>query len=154
MSRRLVGIDTTSEFGSLALVERGAVLEEIPLHAPDGFGHVLFPQLRRLMDRHGWTYESVEGFVAGAGPGSFTGVRVGIAAVKGLAEAAGARAAAISNLRALASHGASSTRAVFYDARRGEIYAALYDASLQPSLRRSWAPCPHGSPPCPPRLNS
>ena len=54
---RIVAIDTTSEFGSLALVEDGQVVEEMLLHSPDGFAHILFPQLVRLMDRHGWRFE-------------------------------------------------------------------------------------------------
>lgn len=124
-------MDTVSEHGSLALLEDGRVVEEMPLEAPDGFGHVLFGALQRLMDRHGWTHESVTGYAAGAGPGSFTGVRVGLAAVKGLAEAAGAKAAAVSNLRAMASFGTAGMRAPFYDARRSEVYGALYDDSLE-----------------------
>jgi tRNA threonylcarbamoyladenosine biosynthesis protein TsaB len=130
MRSRIVALDTSGEYGSLALLEDGQTVEEAPLHSPDGFGHVLFPQLHRLMQRHGWRHESVTGYVAGAGPGSFTGVRVGLAAVKGLAEAAGAKAAAISNLRAVASFGKEAVRAPFYDARRGEIYGGLFDDGL------------------------
>lgn len=125
---RIVAIDTASEFGSLALVEDGAVAEELPLHSPDGFGHVLFPQLDRLMRRHGWKYDKVDGYAAGSGPGSFTGVRVALAAVKGLAEASGAQAAAISNLQAMSLYGTAALRAPFFDARRGEIYAGLYSS--------------------------
>jgi tRNA threonylcarbamoyladenosine biosynthesis protein TsaB len=131
-SKRIVAIDTTSEFGSIALVQDGEVVEETLLHSPDGFGHVLFPRLAQLMEAHGWRFDQVYGFAAGAGPGSFTGVRVGLAAVKGLAETAGVQAAAVSNLEAMASFGASQLRAPFFDARRGEIYAALYDSSLKP----------------------
>ena len=129
---RIVAIDTTSEFGSIALVEDGEVLEEILLHSPDGFGHVLFPQLEQLMYRHAWSYDRVTGFAAGSGPGSFTGVRVGLAAVKGLAETAGVKAAAVSNLEAMASFGSCALRAPFFDARRGEIFGALYDSNLAP----------------------
>ncbi|MEJ5367591.1 MAG: tRNA (adenosine(37)-N6)-threonylcarbamoyltransferase complex dimerization subunit type 1 TsaB [Bryobacteraceae bacterium] len=129
---RIVGIDTTSEFGSLALAEEGRVVAEVLLHSPDGFAHVLFQQLERLLKRHGWKWEQVTGFAAAAGPGSFTGVRVGLAAAKGLAEASGALAAAISNLQAMASFGTAPLRAPFYDARRGEIYGALYDDHLEP----------------------
>lgn len=129
---RIVAIDTASEFGSIALAEEGRVLEEVPLHSPDGFAHLLFPHLERLLKRHQWRWEQVTGFAAGAGPGSFTGVRVGLAAAKGLAEASGALAAAISNLQAMASFGASALRAPFFDARRGEIYGALYDDHLEP----------------------
>ncbi len=129
---RIVAIDTTSEFGSLALAEDGRILEEVLLHSPDGFAHVLFQQLERLRKRHGWQWEQVTGFAAAAGPGSFTGVRVGLAAAKGLAEASGALAAAVSNLQAMASFGSSPLRAPFFDARRGEIYGALYNDHLEP----------------------
>ena len=77
---RIVAIDTTSEFGSIALVQDGEVVEQTLLHSPDGFGHVLFTHLAQLMQRHGWRFDQVTGFAAGAGPGSFTGVRVGLAA--------------------------------------------------------------------------
>lgn len=128
---RIVAIDTTSEFGSLALAEEGRVIEEVLLHSPDGFAHALFQHLERLLKRHGWSYSQVTGFAAAAGPGSFTGVRVGLAAAKGLAEASGALAAAISNLQAMASFGAAPLRAPFFDARRGEIYGAVYDDHLE-----------------------
>lgn len=130
MKLRIVALDTTSEHGSLALLEDGLIVEEVALHAPDGFGHLLFPALSTLMERHGWAHESVTGYAAGAGPGSFTGVRVGLAAVKGLAEAAGTKAAGVSNLRAMASYGSAAIRAPFYDARRNEIYGGVFDASL------------------------
>lgn len=129
--KRIVAIDTTAQFGSLALLEDGALVEEVLLEAPDGFAHVLYPQLERLMQRHGWRYESVAGYVSAAGPGSFTGVRVGLAAVKGLAEASGARAAAVSNLEAMATYATAALRAPFYDARRGEIYGAVFDERLR-----------------------
>jgi tRNA threonylcarbamoyladenosine biosynthesis protein TsaB len=129
---RIVAIDTASEFGSIALAEDGRVIEEVLLHSPGGFADVLFQHLERLMKRHGWRWEQVTGFAAGAGPGSFTGVRVGLAAAKGLAEASGALAAAISNLQAVASFGTGALRAPFYDARRGEVYGALYDERLAP----------------------
>jgi tRNA threonylcarbamoyladenosine biosynthesis protein TsaB len=128
--KRIVAIDTTSEFGSIALLQDGEVVEETLLHSPDGFGHVLFPELARIMERHGWRFDQVTGFAAGAGPGSFTGVRVGLAAVKGLAETAGVQAAAVSNLEAMASLGTSELRAPFFDARRSEIFGALYDSGL------------------------
>jgi tRNA threonylcarbamoyladenosine biosynthesis protein TsaB len=70
-------------------------------------------------------------FAAAAGPGSFTGVRVGLAAIKGLAEAADRPAVAVSNLQALAVFGSRPLRATLLDARRGEIYGAVYDAHLR-----------------------
>ncbi len=131
MRARIFALDTTAEFGSLALLENGETVEEILLHSPGGFGHVLFDHLQRLLTRHGWTVREIDCFAAAAGPGSFTGVRIGLAAIKGLAEACGKPAVAVSNLEAIASFGEAPLRAPILDARRGEVYAALYDASLQ-----------------------
>ena len=85
----ILAIDTTHEFGSIALFDRGEVLEEVCLHAPDGFGHVLYGDLTALLARHGLRVQDIDCFAAASGPGSFTGVRVGLACVKGLAEAVG-----------------------------------------------------------------
>ncbi|MBI1791659.1 MAG: tRNA (adenosine(37)-N6)-threonylcarbamoyltransferase complex dimerization subunit type 1 TsaB [Acidobacteria bacterium] len=123
----ILAIDTTHEFGSLALVSRGEVVKEVLLHAPDGFGQILFGQLARLSR----PLKEIECFAAAAGPGSFTGVRIGLACVKGLAEACARPVVAVSNLEALAVFGTAPLRAVFLDARRGEIYGALYNARLE-----------------------
>ena len=132
MSVRTLAIDTTGAFGSLALLEDDQLIEELLLHAPDGFGQILYGQLELLLARHDWRITDIDCFAAAAGPGSFTGVRIGLAAVKGLAEASGKKAVAVSNLQALAAFGEGPLRAVLLDARRGEVYAALYNAALEP----------------------
>lgn len=71
--------------------------------------------------------KEIDVFVAASGPGSFTGVRVGLACIKGLAEALGKPATAVSNLRAIASFGTAPLRAPVLDARRGEVYGAIYN---------------------------
>jgi len=127
----ILSIDTTSEFGSIALTEENRTVEEVLLHSPDGFGHILYSHLERLLERHGVTVQQMDCFAAASGPGSFTGVRVGLTAVKGLAEATGKRVVAVSNLQALASFGTAPLRAVVMDARRGEVYGAVYDEQLR-----------------------
>lgn len=127
---KILSIDTTSERGSIALTEGECVIEEVALHSPDGYAHVLFDEIRNLLTRHRVTLDDVDGFACASGPGTFTGVRVGLTAAKGLAEAASRKVVAVSNLKALASFGAAALRAPFLDARRGEIYGAVYDASL------------------------
>jgi tRNA threonylcarbamoyladenosine biosynthesis protein TsaB len=127
---RILAIDTTSDFGSLALHQDGVTLEETPLHSPEGFSQILFGQIEALLRRHDWPLDSIEVFAAAAGPGSFTGVRVGLTAAKGLADATGRGAVGVSNLRALADYGKTNARGVIMDARRGEIYAAVYDSEL------------------------
>jgi tRNA threonylcarbamoyladenosine biosynthesis protein TsaB len=142
VSFHLLSVDATGEFGSIALVSGQGVIEEVAIHAPDGFAHVLFGEMEALLARHGLTFDRLDGFASASGPGSFTGVRVGLTAVKGLAEATGRKVVAVSNLRALASYGSRALRAIVIDARRGEVYGAVYDAALQPVLGEVVAPLP------------
>ncbi|MBY0507209.1 MAG: tRNA (adenosine(37)-N6)-threonylcarbamoyltransferase complex dimerization subunit type 1 TsaB [Bryobacteraceae bacterium] len=128
---RVLALDTTTERGSLALLADGELLEESELLGPDGFAQILFPAIVELLRRHGCTLPDIGLFAAAAGPGSFTGVRVGVTAVKGLAEATGRPAQAISNLRALADQGTANVRLPLIHARRGEVYLGHYDASLR-----------------------
>jgi len=128
---RILSLDTTAEFGSIALVEDDRVVDELLLHSPGGFSHVIYGRLGALLKRAGWRLDEVDCFASASGPGSFTGVRVGLAAVKGFAEAAGKPVAAVSNLAALAWFGTKPLRAALLDARRGEVYGAVYDASLK-----------------------
>jgi len=133
----ILAVDATGEYGSLALTRGGKIVEELPLHSPSGFAHVLFGSLSELLGRHGVKAAEIDCFASASGPGSFTGVRVGLAFAKGLAEALGKPAVAVSNLRALAEFGAAPLRATALDARRGEVYAAVYDAAGN-------AVCPEG----------
>ena len=131
MSAYVLAIDTTGDMGSIALAGECGVIEEVMLDSPDGFAHVLFDEIGRLLERHGLQVSQMDAFASASGPGSFTGVRVGLAAVKGLAEATGRKVIAVSNLQALAWHGSRSLRAAVLDARRGEVYGGLYNAALE-----------------------
>jgi tRNA threonylcarbamoyladenosine biosynthesis protein TsaB len=113
----ILAADTTHEYGSLALMRGEETIEESLLHSPSGFAHVLFGHLSGLLERHGVKVQEIDCFAAASGPGSFSGVRVGL----------GKPAAAVSNLRAMASFGSAPLRAAVLDARRGEIYGAVYD---------------------------
>jgi tRNA threonylcarbamoyladenosine biosynthesis protein TsaB len=123
VSARILAVDTTAEFGSIALGN-----EEVLLDAPEGFGGLIFDEIERLLRHAGRRLEDLDGFAAASGPGSFTGVRIGLACVKGLAEATGKAAFGISNLAVLARFGSAEKRVPIIDARRGEVYAGLYDA--------------------------
>ncbi len=126
----ILAIDTTSEFGSIALCDGPAMIAEVLLHSPEGFGHILFGQIERLLLRAGVAVNRIDCFAATSGPGSFTGVRVGLTAAKGLAEATGKLVVPVSNLQALAACGGAPLRATVLDARRGEVYGAVYDEDL------------------------
>lgn len=125
----ILAIDTTHEYGSIALAHGSTAIDEMRLHAPDGFADVLYAHLDELLKRNRAALADVECFAAASGPGSFTGVRVGLACIKGLAEAMGKPAVGISNLQAIASFGTAPLRAVVMDARRGDVYGAVYDAA-------------------------
>jgi tRNA threonylcarbamoyladenosine biosynthesis protein TsaB len=129
---RLLALDTTSEFGSIALCDTTRVIEEVPIRSPEGFAHILFDEIHRLLARYGLTLRDISAFASASGPGSFTGVRIGLTAAKGLAEATDRKVLAVSNLEAIAWFGARPLRAPVIDARRGEIYGAVFDASLRP----------------------
>ena len=128
---RILAVDTTGESGSIALIENHSILEEAALDSPDGFAHVLFGEMEKMLARHDLGWKGVDVFASASGPGSFTGVRVGLAAVKGLAEATGRNVIAISNLQVLAWFGTKPLRATVLDARRGDIFGAVYDHAMR-----------------------
>jgi tRNA threonylcarbamoyladenosine biosynthesis protein TsaB len=125
---RLLALDTTSEHGSVALLEDGQVVATREIHEQDGYSAVIFGVITELLAHVGWALHDLDCFAGATGPGSFTGVRVCLTAVKGLAEAINKPALGVSNLQALASLGNDAVRAPWIDARRGEVYSGLYDA--------------------------
>ena len=76
-------MDTTAEFGSIALIQDGLVVDEIGIEAPSGFGQVLFDEIKTLLEQHAISLQDIDCFASAKGPGTFTGVRVGLAAMKG-----------------------------------------------------------------------
>jgi tRNA threonylcarbamoyladenosine biosynthesis protein TsaB len=128
----ILALDTTNDPGSIALSTGDGVIEEVILQPGDGFAQVLFDEIKALLERNSLTLADLDGFAAASGPGTFTGVRVGLTAVKGLAEALSRKVVAVSNLKAMAYFGTHELRAPTIDARRGEIYGAAYNAALEP----------------------
>jgi tRNA threonylcarbamoyladenosine biosynthesis protein TsaB len=139
----ILALDTTSEFGSLALRRDDEIVAERVLHSADGFAHVLFQAIAELLRASAIGLKEIDIFAAASGPGSFTGVRVALAAVKGLAEVEGKRAYGISTLRALSSFATGQTRAAILDARRGEVFAGIYDQDSHALVPEMVGPLPH-----------
>jgi tRNA threonylcarbamoyladenosine biosynthesis protein TsaB len=127
----ILALDTTTDPGSIALARDGELLEEVVLTAPEGYGDVLFLEIEKLLARHSVTLRDIGQFASASGPGTFTGVRAGLTAVKGFAEVLGAKAIGASNLQAVAWFGTGELRAPNLNAHRGEIYGAVYDADLR-----------------------
>lgn len=128
----LLATDTSGKQGSVALAECGAadgcaVIEVVPLTG-GAFSAELVPSIAALLEKHGRSKRDLGAFAVVNGPGSFTGLRVGLAAIKGLAEALVKPIVAISLLEAVARGGASGDR-VFsvLDAGHGDVYVGDYD---------------------------
>ena len=124
---RLLLIHTAGNEGSVALAEDGEVVaaEVLPGRSSS---ERLVPAVRRLMELRGWSLRDLKAVVVVHGPGSFTGVRVGLSAAKGLSEAGGIPLIAISRLALLAAsvgEGDTTVHAVL-DAGRGEFYYGEY----------------------------
>lgn len=123
----LLAIETSTNIGSVAVGHGGAVLAEVVLGVQTRHAGAVVPAIDFVLTSAGATRDDVTGVVVGAGPGSFTGVRVGGATAKGLVRALGVPLYAYSGLMALAASVAPA-RAVcaLFDARRDEVYAACY----------------------------
>ena len=133
VSPLILAIDTTGDPGSIALISETGVVEEAELGSAGRLRGLCFSaRSKTLLARAGVAVTEISAFASASGPGSFTGVRIGLTAVKGLAEATGSPAITVSNLQALAYFGTCPMRAVLIDARRGEIYGAVYSAALEP----------------------
>jgi tRNA threonylcarbamoyladenosine biosynthesis protein TsaB len=126
----ILALDTTTRAGSAAVVRDGAVVREEAGDAALTHGQRLPRDLMGLLERAGVRLGDIDLFAVAAGPGSFTGLRVGIATVQGLAMAGGRRVVPVPTLDALAWAGRNGRDpiAAWMDAQRGEVFAALYGA--------------------------
>jgi len=112
----------------VALVRGGAVLRLVVHETKEEYSSWLLPAVNQTLKDAGLAMMDVEGYAAAAGPGSFTGVRVGLTTVKAWAEVYGKPVAAISRLEAIAAQvpGPSPCVAAFVDAQRGQVFGAIY----------------------------
>lgn len=122
-------IETATARVGMALTRDGRLLAESLLDAPGGQqNRLLMPELQRLLDQNNLTIDQIDLFACATGPGSFTGVRTGIAATQGLALAAGKPCSGVSTLAMLAMNLPHAVYPVcpMLDARKNEVYTALY----------------------------
>ncbi len=119
----LLGIDTCGSTGTIALARReGEQITVLGTAELEGktYSAMLVPRLRELLDTHQVSLPQIEAMIVVNGPGSFTGVRVGVSAVKGLAEVFATPVIAVSRLQVLAQK--AQTQYAALDAGRGEFY--------------------------------
>lgn len=138
----LLALDTSTFVGSVAVVRDGDLLAEWSASVRESHGETLLPHVARVIELSGLTLDAIDAFAVGLGPGSFTGVRIGVAAAKGLALAQRKPLIGVTSLRALA-RGMSAgegLRAPILDAHKGEVYCAAYALAQDGALSTVVAP--------------
>lgn len=127
----ILAIDTSTSLASIAIAVDGRIAAESLVNTNRTLSARLMPEIERLLSTAGLEIADIDLFASSIGPGSFTGVRGGVATIQGLALAVGKPCAGFSSLAMLAMNFSLSTTLVcpMLDARKSEAYAALYDCS-------------------------
>jgi tRNA threonylcarbamoyladenosine biosynthesis protein TsaB len=127
--RRGLAIETSGRTGSIAVAEDGRSLADEQF--PHGLKHAaeIVPIIARLCESQGWKPKDIEEVYVSAGPGSFTGLRVGITVAKTLAFATGARVVAVPSVEVLARNAPTGWQnlVVVLDAKRDQIFTASFE---------------------------
>ncbi len=131
----VLGIDTSAAACSAALWRDGAVLAREHVPMARGHAEALMPMVERVM--RGTPYEALDAVAVTAGPGAFTGLRIGLAAARGIALAAGIPAIGVSAFAAIAAAIpgdalAGRALAVAIDTKRGDVYVQVFDEARRP----------------------
>ena len=127
----ILAIDTSTPLASIAVAVDEQVVAESLVNTNRSLSARLIPEIERLLISAGLTIAGIDLFASSVGPGSFTGVRGGVATIQGLALAVGKPCAGFSSLAMLAMNFSLSTTLIcpLLDARKSEVYGALYDCS-------------------------
>jgi tRNA threonylcarbamoyladenosine biosynthesis protein TsaB len=136
----LLGLDTSTSAASACVLRAdGEAFEVTPpperLQAPPAHASELMPAVADAMARAGVGWRDLDAIAVGVGPGTFTGLRIGLATARALASANGLPLRRVSSLAALAAGIEAPLRLPLIDARRGELFGALFEAGDQ-----LWAP--------------
>jgi tRNA threonylcarbamoyladenosine biosynthesis protein TsaB len=136
----LLGLDTSTPASAACVLRSHAQAFEVrpeverlahaPAHATE-----LMPAVAEVMERAGVDFGDLDAIAVGVGPGTFTGLRIGVATARGLGMAAGLPLRRVSSLAALAAGIEGALRMPLIDARRGEVFASLFDGE-----RELWPP--------------
>lgn len=125
----VLGIETSSRTGSVALVEDGRLLAQATHETPNAHGERLLGLIESLFEQTGRHRAELTRVAVGRGPGAFTGLRIGLALAQGIATGLGIAAVGVGSLRAMAlglEPALGGRRYTLLDARRGELFLAAY----------------------------
>ena len=131
----ILSLETSTPICSVALHHNGVLLEEKSLDVPGAHSEKLMGMIEELLDESGFSIEQMDAVAVSEGPGSYTGLRIGVSVAKGLAYARDIPLISVSTLKALA-YGAKSQLddsgliVAMLDARRMEVYREIFDFHL------------------------
>lgn len=125
---KILAVDTATKSCSVAIVDRESLLAEVTIVKEQTHSKHLMEMINTVIKLSGLTVSELDGFAVTRGPGTFTGVRIGISSVKGLAVATNKPIVGVSSLDVLAMQASYSSYLIcpLLDARRGEVYSARY----------------------------
>lgn len=128
---KLLAFETSAHTASVAVVTLDGVLGEITMNTGHTHSEKLMPAMEALLNQLDLELGHLQGLVVASGPGSFTGIRIGVATVKGLAHGAGLPVIPVSTLEGLAWNlaGFGGLVCPIMDARRDQVYTALFDCT-------------------------
>jgi tRNA threonylcarbamoyladenosine biosynthesis protein TsaB len=135
---KILAVDTSTASGSIAILDGARVIAEWTMLSSLTHNRLLLKRVDFLLNELGWSLEQVEGFAVTTGPGSFTGLRIGLTTVKTLAWATGKPFVGIPSLDALAAPLGFAAHPVcpLIDARKSEIYFAVYQPDGRGTVQR------------------
>ncbi len=133
----ILAFDTATDECTVALEKDGVLLGEVNLYAPRSHMEKLLPLIDNSLKQANYAIKDIESIVVGLGPGSFTGIRIGVSTARGLAQALGKPVFGVSTSDCLAYPFVflNSLICVVLDAKRKEVYATIYEGS-NGSLKR------------------
>ena len=124
---RILGIDTSSRVLSIALTKGRELIAEETVACDRKHAALLVPKIKDLLERSRLGIESVDGFVVGTGPGSFTGLRIGVSTVKGFGIATAKPCIGVPSIDAIALNVKEDSKLIvpIIDAKRHQVYSAI-----------------------------
>ena len=126
---KILCLDSTAKVATAAILSDEAVLAEYTVNGKRSHSELMLPMIRSLLTSTGLTPDDIDLFACTVGPGSFTGVRIGVSVIKGIAFGRKKPCCGVSTLEALAENtaGLSGLICPVMDARRAQVYNALFE---------------------------
>ena len=135
---KILGIDTSTSCGSIGLIDDDTIVADYLLNIPMTHSERLLHSIDHVLKQGGCSVEDLDGWAVALGPGSFTGLRIGVSTIKGLAFAAQKPVAGVPALDALAFNISPTPYLIcpILDARKGEVYTAFFRYETGGALNR------------------